>query len=356
MCRLLAVFRFALTGAGVLLLVACSTVPTPTTTPEQAQGRSHDAHSAAAASQEEAAPVETNLPADVLFHILTAEIAGQRGHLHTAVKQYLAAAKASRDPAVAERATRIAVYARDDASAREAAALWAQLQPHSIQAHQVAAAMYVREGNTKQAHDQLEKIIADSKRGDHHTFMLITSLLSKEKDKKVALQVMEQLIANRRDNPEALYAYAQLALLVGDLAKAEKAAQQVQRLRPAWADTHILMSNILYRQGHKVEAMASLKHAVESYPDNVVLRDYYARRLVDEKQYKEAREQFQVLLEKSPKNHEAEYALGLLSMQLHDLDGAEAHFQHLVDIRNRVPEASYYLGQITRSTPRSGLP
>ena len=279
MCRLLAVFRPALTGAGALLLVACSTVPTPTTAPEQARDQVVQSPAQSAAAQQEAPPAKTNLSPDVLYHIMVAEIAGQRGHLHTAVKHYLAAAKESRDPAVAERATRIAVYARDDASAREAAALWAQLQPHSIEAHQVAAAMYVREGNTKKAHEQLEKIIADSKRGDRHTFMLITALLSKEKDKKAALQVMEQLIASRRNNPEALYAYAQLALLVGDLDKAEKAAQQVQHLRPDWADTHILMSNILYRQGHKVEAMASLKNAVENYPDNVMLRDYYARRI-----------------------------------------------------------------------------
>lgn len=342
MYRFLAVFRFALAGAGALLLAACTTVSGPSVSPEQAQAAGQPAQTPV----KPAAEVKTNLPANVLYHILTAEIAGQRGHLHTAVKQYLAAAMESRDPVVAERATRIAVYARDDVSARKAAALWTQLQPHSIQAHQVAAAMYVRAGDTKRAHEQLEKVIADSKRGDHHTFMLITALLSKEKDKKVALKVMEQLVATRQGNPEAIYAYAQLALLVGELDKAEKAAEQVRSLRPDWVDAHILLSNILYRQGHKVEAMANLKSAVDRYPDNIRLRDYYARRLVDEKRYKEARDQFQALLESAPKHHDAEYALGLLAMQLHDLDGAQEHFQHLVDIKIRVPEASYYLGQI----------
>jgi tetratricopeptide (TPR) repeat protein len=351
MHRLFAVSRLALGGAGALLLVACSTVPTPNpASPDQAQPAIQPVPSPAApapATKKPAVePAESNLTPDILYRLLTAEIAGQRGHIHTAVKQYLAAAKESRDPAVAERATRIAVYARDDASALKAAELWAELQPHSIEAHQVAAAMYVRAGNTKKAHDQLEQVIADSKSGDRHTFMLITALLSKEKDKKVALQVMQQLVASRQHNPEALYAYAQLALLVGDLNTAEKAAEQVRSLRPDWADTHILLSNILYRQGHQVEAMASLKAAVEQYPDNTMLRDYYARRLVDEKHYKEAREQFQALLEHAPDNHEAEYALGLLSMQLHDLDDAQTHFQHLVDIKNRVNEASYYLGQI----------
>ena len=346
MCRLLAVFRLALSASGALILVACSTIPSPKVAPDQTKAAAQATQTPAPVKQAKAPPVESDLTADILDRLLTAEIAGQRGHIHTAVKEYLAAAKESQDPAVAERATRIAVYARDDARALAAAKLWAQLQPHNIQAHQVAAAMYVRAGKTQKAHDELEKIIADSKRGDHQTFMLITALLSKEKDKKVALQVMDQLVATRQDNPEALYAYAQLAVLVGDLDRAQKAAEQVRKLRPAWADTYILLSNILYRQGKKTEAMANLKAAVDQYPDNAKLRDYYARRLVDEKQYKEAREQFQALLENSPKNHEAEYALGLLSMQLHDLDAAESHFQHLVDIHDRVNEASYYLGQI----------
>lgn len=290
--------------------------------------------------------VETDLTAEELYRLLTAEIAGQRGHIRTAIHQYLAAAKESQDPEVAERATRIAVYGRDDVSALAAAKLWAKLQPNNIEAHEVAAAMYVRKGKIKQANEQLEEIIRDSKHGGKHAFMLITALLSKEKDKNMALRVMDQLVASHQDNPEALYAYAQLALLIGDLGKAQHAAEQVARLRPASADTHILLSNILYREGDKAKAMAGLKAAVESYPDNTKLRDYYARRLVDQKQYEEARKQFQALLEHSPDNHEAEYALALLCMQLHDLDAAESHFQHLVKIKNRIFESRYYLGQI----------
>jgi len=351
MLRKLSVLRLGTVMGGLLMLAACSTpaTKTGTTPPEDTALESKPVSGQPVIVTAQAAtekPVETDLSAETLDRLLTAEIAGQRGHIHTAIREYLAAARESQDPAVAERATRIAVYGRDDASALEAAKLWTKLQPHNIEAHQVAAAMYVRAGKVKQAHYQLELILADSKRGDRQAFMLITALLSKEKDKKMALQVMGQLVANRQDNPEALYAYAQLALLVGDLDKARQAAEQVAKLRPAWAETHILLSNILFRKGDNAGAMAELKSAVERYPDNARLRDYYARRLVDQKQYVEAREQFQALLERYPSNHEAEYALGLLAMQLQDLDAAESHFQHLVDIKNRVFEANYYLAQI----------
>ena len=349
------VVRFTLVTAGALVLIACGTVTPPATNPDApSQPAIEDTQTPADQSQADPvaakpapeAEIPTDLKPDMLYRLLTAEIAGQRGHIDLAVKQYLAAAKESRDPEVVERATRIAVYARDDASAREAAELWTQLQPQSIDAHQVAAAMYVRAGDTKKAHAHLEQVIANSQRGDRHTFMLITSLLSKEKDKKVAMQVMEELTATRQDNPEALYAYAQLALVVGELDKASVAAERVRTLLPEEADTHILHSNILYRQGRKTQAMDDLKAAVDRYPNNISLRDYYARRLVDEKRYPEARQQFNTLLEAAPDNYEAEYALALLSMQLHDLDGAEQHFKNLVKSGKRLNEASYYLGQL----------
>lgn len=289
---------------------------------------------------------KTDLTPEILFHLMIAEVAGQRGHINVAVQQYLEAAKSSRDPKVIERAARIAVYARDDASAMQAAELWTEVEPMNAEAHQVAAAMYVRTGKTKQAHSHLEKVINLSANNEHNIFMLITSLLGKERDKQTALDVMQGLIATRQDNPEALYAYAQLALLVGELDIAIATAKDVIKLRPNWADAHILNSSALHRQGKKVQSMAELKEAVNELPANVTLRDYYARRLVDEKRYEEAQKQFEALLVHAPGNSEAIYAMGLLSLQTRDLDNSEKIFKRLVKDGKRVQESSYYLGQI----------
>ena len=49
---------------------------------------------------------EGELTPSVLYQLLVAEVAGQRGQLDVAVVNYLAAAEASRDAGVAERATR----------------------------------------------------------------------------------------------------------------------------------------------------------------------------------------------------------------------------------------------------------
>jgi tetratricopeptide (TPR) repeat protein len=287
---------------------------------------------------------------------MLAEISGQRGHINVAVKQYLEAAKISRNPEVIERAARIAVYARDNESALQAAQLWTEVTPNSIEAHQVAAAMNLRTGNTSKAHFHLETVINLSKqKGKRNTFMLITSLLGKESDKQAALDVMQQLVASRQDNPDALYAYSQLALLVGDLENAREAVQRVLKLKPEWADAHILFSNTLYRQGNKEQALQQLKSALERVPGNIALRDYYARRLVDEKRYQEAYNQFKIILEAAPGNAEAKYALALLSLQTNQLEEANKIFKQLVKSGQRVQESSYYLGQIAEQQGKPDL-
>ncbi len=339
----------------IFLLAACSSAPKSTEPMVQADEQPAATPKAITKpTPPVAAEPDTNLSPEILFRLMLAEVAGQRGHISVAVQQYLEAAKISNDPKVIERATRIAVYARDSERAMQAAKLWVAVSPDSIEAHQVAAAMYVRQGDTQQAHHHLEKVITLSE-GNRNTFLLITSLLSKERDKQVALNVMEQIVATRQDNPEALYAYSQLAVLVGDLTKAQLSIAKVIELRPDWADAHILQANTLFRQGKKVQALQQLKSTVAEYPKNIALRDYYARRLVDEKRYDEAQQEFEKLLDVAPDNADAIYALGLLALQTNDYDDANTMFERLVETKQHTSEASYYLGQIAEQQGKSDV-
>lgn len=293
----------------------------------------------------ETGPARPSLSGELLYYLLAAELAGQRGRLDIAVPYYLKAAQLSRDPEVVERATRIAVYARDDASALAAARLWAELRPEDAEAQQVLAALLLRAGKVDEAIPHLERVLSQDGQNGHTGYMLITSLLSKEKDKQVAMQAMQKLIATRRDRPEALYAYARLGMLVGSLHEAEQAIDEALTLKPDWTEALVLKANILLRQGKDQEALGFLRQAVEDHPDAIALRLIYARKLVDEKQYEAAREQFEILLEHKPDAPDALYALGLLNLQMHQPDAARPYFERLIELGKRVEEAWFYLGQ-----------
>ncbi len=292
---------------------------------------------------------ERPLSAAVLYHLLSGEIAGQRGQFTLAVSQYMQALHLEPDPKVAERAARIAVFARDDRSALEAAQIWVKLEPDNLEAQQVTAALLVRTGKNETALAHFEKILSltgKTKNTESKGFMLIVALLSKERDKQAAMAVMEKLVARHDQDPEAFYAYSHLALLVGELDKAATNIDKVLALKPDWIDAHLLQANILVRQGHNAEALKKLAAATAAYPDEIKLRLYYARKLIDEKKYEQAREQFNEVLERKPGHVDALYAKGLLGLQLRKLDEAQTSFEKLLKIGKRISEANFYLGEL----------
>ncbi len=314
------------------------TKPTKNKTKESSQAD-------ATQTQPKSLKAESGLSGEVFYYLLSAEIATQRGQIGLASALYTKAAEVTRDPRVAQQATRIAYYARDDKRAISAASLWHELEPKNLEARQVLAALLVRVGKTAEAAEHFEYVLNNGKHSERQGFMLITSLLSKEKDKQAALAVMTRLIDKRKNNPNALYAFSQLAFLVGNLDDALKTIKKVIKMQPEWTEAYILQSNIFIRQGYKAHAIVVLKQTVEAHPDNAKLRMFYARNLVDAKQFDAAVEQFSILEDDEAQQHEARYALGLLTLQMNKPKRATEYFTRLLEDQKRVVESQYYLGQ-----------
>ena len=300
------------------------------------------------------------LTTPVLYHLLSGEIAGQRGQFRQAVAHYMEALRLAPDPEVAQRAARIAVFARDDQSALQAAQIWVRLEPDNLEAQQVTAAMLLRNGQTDAAMVHFENILAatrDTQNSERKGFMLIVALLSKEQDKQAAMAVMDKLVVDRQQNPSALYAYSHLALVMGEVDKAAVNIDKTLALKPDWIDAHLLQANILIRQGRNTEALKKLATVTEEYPDEIRLRLYYARKLIDEKQYQQAREQFNEVLERDPDHVGALYAMGLLGLQVREFEEAEASFRKLLKTGQHTDEANYYLGELyeARRQPQQAI-
>ena len=83
---------------------------------------------------------------DNLYKLLVAEIAGRRGRMDLSLENYLEVARSTRDPAVAERAVRIAVFSRNQEGGLEAGKLWTEIAHDSTDARQVYAAKQPRAG------------------------------------------------------------------------------------------------------------------------------------------------------------------------------------------------------------------
>lgn len=287
--------------------------------------------------------------ADPLFRLLVAEFAGQRGLMDIAVDNYVETAKQSQDLEIAKRATRIAVFARNDKGALEAARIWVAKAPQDNEARQILAAMYIREGNAEAATRELETLLNAESDGVNRQLRMIANLLSREEDKLTALEVMEKLLVDRDDDPDALVAYALLAIRAEDMARSETAMSRI--IEAGDADTNIAMAYIalLQKFDKSRAALKWLEGAIERRPGETGLRLIYARLLADSNRYEEARVQFALVAEQTPDNSDVVYALGLLNLQANRIDAAEENFTRLLKLEARASDAHFYLAQIAES-------
>ena len=131
------------------------------------------------------------LSPELLYKIMMAEIALQRGLPQNAAQALLEVARETRDPRVAQRATEIAWNARMLKEALEAASLWQKADPDSTQARQVVAALLVNQENLTEARVPLEQWLAADKANAARNFAQVAQLLARNNDKKAVFDLLK---------------------------------------------------------------------------------------------------------------------------------------------------------------------
>ena len=345
--------RIALPGLIALMAAACAQTNLSTVTPVDSEPVGDDAGAEARITGVEPVRPRIALSDDLLYKLLVAEIAGHRGMLDTSTEYYLDLARDTRDHRIAERAARIAVYARDDAAALAAARLWVELDPRNPDPHQVLAIMKLRTGDLEQAAEHLQDIFAYSEGKADEKLWMIANLLGSEKDKDAVLNVMEKLVASHDNSPAALYAFAHVAARLEDLERSRELLEDTLALAPDNDNAALSYISILQRLGREQEALSWLERKLaQREEDGFSLRMAYARLLMEVRQFDKALDQFELLVAREPENIDVLYALALLYLQSNRLEQAETLFIKLSAQEHLTDTANYYLGRIAEEKRR----
>ena len=291
---------------------------------------------------------QQNPVADATYALMVAEIALNQGDTALAVENYLKVAKSQDNPAIAERAVRVAVYGQDLESAIEAAQRWIELEPSRVEARQVIAAIYIRQDNVDEAFTYIDELIQSSHLGDDLLFPPLLGILAREKNIDTVLTLSRKIADKYPQRAYAQYLHGMLSTQNG---QAEEALDYLDRslALEEIEGVHATRAKVLLTLGKSDEAVVSLEKAVENNPADQSLRLTYARLLVDIKEYEKARVEFEKLHQASPDDAELLYTLGLLSLESQRLDDAEKYMMMLVRLNHREGEAQYYLGRINEN-------
>ena len=345
--------RLALIAGCGLLLVACAQGPVqPGAAPGANAGNEAELEqSASGPAVAPAASAKRNLPNQelteaVLYEYLLAEIAGQRGSLGLSAQAYADLAKRTRDPRVAKRATEIALYARMPKAAVEAAQIWYETEPSSTQALQTLTSLLINGKRHQEALPYLQKLLTAEGSSPADGFLQLSRLLANGQDKALTLEIVQQLAQSYPKLAQARFAVAQAAAAADQRELALAEMRIASGLKPDWEPAALFEAQLLQRQSNAL-ALQRLAAFLERNPKAKDARMSYARVLVAERRYPEARAEFQNLSKGFPDNVEVIFSVGVLSLQLQDYALAEANFKRLLLLPYREKNTvRMYLGQI----------
>jgi Flp pilus assembly protein TadD len=206
--------------------------------------------------------------------------------------------------------------------------------------------MLVANKRVDEAEPYLRKLLAAPGSNLENGFMQLNRLLAGNPDKSSNLRVVRNLAASHPQLSQAHFAVAQAALIAGDDEAALAAIRQAAALRPDWEMAALLEAQVMQKRSPAAAAKV-LGEFIERNPASREARLNYARVLVLDKRFAEARQQFEALLAANPGNTDVVYAVALLAFQLKDYPVAEENMKRLLGMGYRDPDAvRYLLGQV----------
>lgn len=289
------------------------------------------------------------LSEELLYEFLLTEIANQRGYTAVAVGGSSDMAKKTRDPRLAKRAAQLAVESGQMDKAVDAIRFWQEFEPTSPMAMRMLSSILLRGGKIDAARGEFFKVLKADDTNIGYTFLQIFQMLASYPDKPEALRLMRDLAHDFPLVSEAHWAVAQLSLAAGGQELALSEARLARSLRPEWA-LAVSLEALLLQKDQPQQGMQLLRSYLADFPDAAEIRSQYARALLDQKQYKSARDEFQVLSDADPDNADLMFSIALISLQLNDFDGAEQQLKlALLKGKKEKETVQYYLAQLSEA-------
>jgi len=333
-------FKYILPFA--LLITACAQTPRQELVVDQEESGEQRV-------DEQAVLPVIELSSELLYDYLLSEVASQRGDMATASVWSASLARKTRDPRLAMRAAHMAIQSGQMDSAIESLKIWHEADPDSVMARRMLSSVLLRIGRIDEARNEFIHVLKADEEHAGQNIMQIFQMLASYPDKVAAMQLMRDLASLYPGVAESHWAVAQLAYVSGDEESALVEIRQAHKLRPEW-DMAVSLEAQLLQKTEPKQGLEVLRYYLKDYPEARDIRLQYARALLEQKQFKLARDQFQQLADENPENPDMAYAVALISLQLNDLSRAEEQFKQALSRGKKDRDTvQFYLGQLSEA-------
>ncbi len=265
------------------------------------------------------------LTAELVYDLLLASIASQRGEIEVASSALIRAAETSQDPLIISRAVRMGVHSKQYAQAYTLGQQWIELEKDNHLAHIITAIAAVMNEQRDQATNILQALLTNDEA--HRTLRLqqIGEAFMQSAEGEDAFGVLKQLANDYPNTVEAWMVVAGMAQKNENLDAMRQALDKVLALEPANQNA----------AGYQLQALSEDQDAqtafaqtfIEQNPDAHSFRLQYARTLLRNDREDEALQALLDLLKRDKGNSEAINLAALLYQSNKDYAKAAEYFQ-----------------------------
>lgn len=286
-------------------------------------------------------PVEnSNLNAVLFYQLLLGELNVQAGEPGSGFAILLDAARKTKDEALYQRATELALQSRSGEAALQAAKSWKSSLPESQEANRYILQILLALNRVEEAGRALKSSIAGLPLNEQSAAIgSIPRVFSRVQDKSFAAKIVEQALSTAIQNPEtAGTAWTTIGRMKRDAgeiqaaAEAARAGHAANRLAPG---PIMLALSLLNQVPDEVQPMVSQYMAGDAMPD---LRLGYARTLIDLDQIQPALAQLNQLSKQHPEFAPGWLFLGLLQSDLSQVLQAEQSLQQYLKLSSKTTD------------------
>ncbi len=291
--------------------------------------------------------VKPDLPlnAEIVYYVLMAEVAGQRGEIGVAADLYNRAAESVDSAKLAGRSTQVANFTRNKERISRALERWADVAPEDPTVHVMQFPFLIIDGKTEQAIQSVNTAIELSPEDTEAYLAQVSENMTELGVKPVqALQLIKQLTIYQQNDIEANFAYARLAAFYKQYDDALTHIDRVLVEEPKRDDALIIKAELLQRIGKSEQALALIAPLANQNDAATNVQFVYAKLLGENGKVEQARRVFNTILEHEPKNQDAVFALGLLALEDKDTKTAKSYFSRLASMGDSSKQASYFMG------------
>lgn len=301
-----------------------------------------------------------DLTPDILFQLLAAEVAVQRGQVGAAAVAYLRLAEQTRDPRLARRAAELAIAEGAYDRAITAAKLWAETAPQSASARSTLETLYLSTGQFDKAEPLLdERMRAERAAGNlAEVYAHLQRALMRAPDRMAALALIERVSAPDDKVVEAWLARAALANAADQSDKALASARRAYALAPDSEPVVVTLARLLQRSGNQDnEAIKLLQDFVSRRPTSAEARFQLARVYAQSGRLADAQTEMEKVQAAEPDNPTPLFSLAQILYESKQPAEAEKYLRRFVDLPANIQRdnalAYLFLAQIAEDDKRN---